>query len=55
MRTKVFKNGNAQMKRPPAATAPESLATVLEKFARFPPDFLVEGRGQQEQKERKSF
>jgi antitoxin VapB len=31
---------------------PKSLAGVLRKFARFPPDFLAEGRGPQEQDER---
>ena len=29
-----------------------SLAGVLERFARFSPDFLAEGRGDQEQAER---
>lgn len=31
------------------------LAGVLKKFARFPPDFLSEGRGDQEQAERESL
>ena len=29
-----------------------SLAGVLDKFAQFGPDFMVEGRGDQEQKDR---
>ena len=32
--------------------ARRSLAGVLEKFARFSPDFMAEGRGEQEQAER---
>lgn len=32
--------------------ARRSLAGVLERFARFSPDFLAEGRGDQEQAER---
>ncbi|MFC3076176.1 antitoxin [Shinella pollutisoli] len=32
--------------------ARRSLAGVLERFARFDPDFLAEGRGDQEQTER---
>lgn len=32
--------------------APRSLAGVLAKFARFSPDFMAEGRGDQEQAER---
>lgn len=32
--------------------ARRSLAGVLERFARFSPDFLAEGRGDQEQTER---
>ncbi|MYM87299.1 AbrB/MazE/SpoVT family DNA-binding domain-containing protein [Rugamonas sp. FT82W] len=35
--------------------ARRSLAGVLKKFARFPPDFLNEGRGVQEQTERESL
>lgn len=72
--TRVFKNGNSQAVRIPAALAYErtdieleieregdeirirpvrrSLAGVLEKFANFSPDFMAEGRGDQEQDER---
>lgn len=72
--TRVFKNGNSQAVRIPAALAYEhtdieleiereddelrirparrSLSGVLNKFARFSPDFLIEGRGTQEQVER---
>lgn len=32
--------------------ARRSLAGVLEKFARFSPDFMADGRGEQEQAER---
>lgn len=32
--------------------ARRSLAGVLDRFARFAPDFLAEGRGEQEQAER---
>lgn len=32
--------------------ARRSLSGVLDKFARFSPDFLAEGRGEQEQDER---
>lgn len=35
--------------------ARRSLAGVLKKFARFPPDFLNEGRGDQEQTEREQL
>ncbi|MBV5309580.1 antitoxin [Chromatium okenii] len=72
--TRVFKNGNSQAVRIPAALAYEhtdieleieregdelrirparrSLSGVLNKFAQFSPDFLIEGRGTQEQVER---
>lgn len=35
--------------------ARKSLAGVLKKFANFSPDFLVEGRGPQEQHEREQL
>lgn len=35
--------------------ARRSLAGVLGKFARFSPDFMAEGRGEQEQAERDSL
>ncbi|KQQ33278.1 AbrB family transcriptional regulator [Duganella sp. Leaf126] len=35
--------------------AQRSLAGVLRKFARFSPDFLVEGRGPQEQEDREKL
>jgi antitoxin VapB len=35
--------------------AKRSLAGVLKKFAQFPSDFMAEGRGSQEQKDRESF
>ena len=72
--TRVFKNGNSQAVRIPAALAYEhtdielgfnvkamnseytiarqSLSGVLNQFAQFSPDFLIEGRGTQEQVER---
>jgi len=72
--TRVFKNGNSQAVRIPAALAYEhtdieleieregdelrirparrSLSGVLNKFAQFSSDFLIEGRGDQEQTER---
>ncbi len=72
--TRVFKNGNSQAVRIPAALAYEHtdieleieregdelrirparrlLSGVLNKFAQFSPDFLIEGRGTQEQVER---
>ncbi|MBK1695371.1 AbrB family transcriptional regulator [Chromatium weissei] len=72
--TRVFKNGNSQAVRIPAALAYEhtdieleieregdelrirparrSLSGVLRRFAQFSPDFLIEGRGDQEQTER---
>ncbi len=77
MKTKVFRNGNSQAVRIPAAIAYErtdleldiirvgdelrirparrSLAGVLKKFARFPSDFMADGRGSQEQQEREKF
>ena len=72
--TRVFKNGNSQAVRIPAAIAYErtdieleieregdeirirpvrrSLGDVMRIFARFAPDFMAEGRGNQEQAER---
>jgi len=75
--TKVFRNGNSQAVRIPAALAYEqtdvaleierigdelrirparrSLAGAMEAFARFSPDFMKNGRGQQGQKERQAL
>ena len=35
--------------------ARKSLAGILKKFARFSPDFMAEGRGEQEQREREDL
>jgi antitoxin VapB len=35
--------------------ARKSLAGVLKKFARFPADFMAEGRGEHEQREREDL
>ena len=63
--TKIFRNGNSQAVRTDIELeiervgdelrirpARRPLTGVLKKFAKFGPDFMAEGRGDQEQAER---
>jgi antitoxin VapB len=51
MDLEIERNGDEIRIRP----ARRSLSEVLTKFARFSPDFMAEGRGDQEQSERDSL